>query len=143
MVGTATTENMDAKLEELADAAQAGEVTKIRTLLSGGASVNGKDRGGFPLLHRCCVGGNADAASLLLARGASANAVDEVRSTILGRVAQLIFSPVCGPTVCSTAIQRFTTHVILDIAASCASCLQPAQMLLQYPLMAGRRYRLL
>ena len=70
---------MEPAVEQFMDAAQTGESSKIKSYLSTGVSVNARDRAGFTALHRCCVGGSADAASLLLARGANVNAVDEVR----------------------------------------------------------------
>jgi ankyrin repeat protein len=70
----------DAANWALCEAAQGGNTSQVKGLLNAGVSANARDRSGFCALHRCCVGGSIDVASLLLARGANVNASDQVRA---------------------------------------------------------------
>ena len=63
----------------LGEAAFAGNVARIRFLLSVGVSPDAADRAGFRALHRCAVSGNSGAAETLLEAGASVDLTDAVR----------------------------------------------------------------
>jgi ankyrin repeat protein len=64
----------------LGEAAFAGNVARIRFLLSVGVSPDAADRAGFRALHRCAVSGNVGAAETLLEAGAEVNLTDAVRA---------------------------------------------------------------
>ena len=81
------------------DAAGKGDIGSLRTLIEGGANVNGKDEIGQTPLHHAK---NKEVAELLIAHGADVNARDNGRSTPLhyasdAEVVELLLS--CGANV--------------------------------------------
>ena len=59
---------------ELCEAAWAGEIEKIKTLIAEGADVNSKDLEGDTPLHLAVMRNRSDVARLLIANGADLNA---------------------------------------------------------------------
>lgn len=62
----------------LGEASFAGNVARIRFLLSVGVSPDAADRAGFLPIHRCAVSGNYGAAETLIDAGATVDLADAV-----------------------------------------------------------------
>src|SRR5262249_22240533 len=56
--------------------AERGDATVLETMLACGFDANAKDNDGVPALHRAAMAGHSNAVSVLLAYGASVNALD-------------------------------------------------------------------
>ena len=56
--------------------AERGNVTALETMLTCGFDPNAKDNEGVTALHRAAMAGHAEAVRVLLAHGASVNALD-------------------------------------------------------------------
>jgi len=61
---------------KLHDAAKAGEIETVRSLLAQGADVHAKDQYGATALHEAAAHGRKDVVELLLSKGADVNAAD-------------------------------------------------------------------
>lgn len=69
--------------EELSGAVKAGDVEKVKTLLTGGADVNARDAEGTTALMLAAHAGKLEMVKTLLAAGAEVNAKDEAGWTAL------------------------------------------------------------
>lgn len=72
----------------VADAARAGDVRTLRSLLAAGQSANGIDIERVPAIILAAQGGHAEAVELLLANGARVDVRDRDGSTALFQAAQ-------------------------------------------------------
>lgn len=77
---------------QLGDAAYAGDVRTVYSLLQAGADVNGSDPDGFTPLHRAATSGNLHVLELLLGHGADPNGKD------LAGCTPLHYAAFCGNT---------------------------------------------
>jgi uncharacterized protein len=70
---------------ELIQAAEAGDVARMRTVLDGLTYVDSKDGSGYTALWHAAYGGHVKAVKLLLERGADANAnTNDGRTVLMG-----------------------------------------------------------
>jgi len=70
-------------VRSLHEAAAAGDIEQIKSLISGGADVNAKDDNGETPLHNAVILANKDVIELLIASGADVNAKDNQGRTPL------------------------------------------------------------
>lgn len=77
---------------QLGDAAYAGDMRAVHSLLSSGVDVSGADADGFSALHRASASGSVGVMECLLAHGADPNARDTVGCT------PLHYAAFCGHT---------------------------------------------
>jgi len=73
------TENEGKPTKSLRQAAAAGDIEQVKTLIAKGADVNERDLGGKTPLHYACEKGHTEVAKLLISRGADVNAVSSDR----------------------------------------------------------------
>jgi ankyrin repeat protein len=76
-------EREDKPAKSLYQAAAEGDIEQVKSNLSQGADINGKDRGGRTALHRAAYEGRTDVVRLLIDRGADVNAKDGNQRTPL------------------------------------------------------------
>lgn len=77
----------------LSDAAFAGDIQRIETLLATGIHVDTKDNDGFTALHRSCVTGNVKVIEFLISRKANVNIEDSVSGAEFSRRLNCTFFP--------------------------------------------------
>jgi len=82
-VKTIKPEPLEPPAESLPQAAAAGDIEKIKSLISGGADVNAKDDNGNAPLHYAVILTNNDVIELLIASGADVNIKDDQGRTAL------------------------------------------------------------
>ena len=73
--------------DELLDAAENGDLIKVKTALEKGANPNAKDKHGWTPLHWAALGSNVKIVRVLLKHGADPNAKDKYGWTPLHSVA--------------------------------------------------------
>ncbi len=91
LTGRAQTASSEARTDSpqtLHQAAAAGDIEQVQTLLAQGADLNGKDKNGSTPLHEAAGNGWVDVVRLLLEKGANVKAIDASGRTPLHRASR-------------------------------------------------------
>src|SRR5688500_19034481 len=113
-----TAGNMQAVPASVADAAQRGDLDRVRALLRDGADVNAPQGDGMTALHWSALTGNADIVNILLVAGAATDPLTRV-----GRYTPLHLAARAGTRPWSRACSRRAARPRQSPRQACSLCI--------------------